>query len=294
AVASVEGAGVHALEPGANSFKIRVTSQSGKTTTYTLNVNRQAASGDTRLTRLDAVNAATNYPYSVTPGLSDGRDSYSITVPIGLTRLDIRSTAAHQGTVVSGGGVREIPVGRSVHRIGVTAENGNQREIQITVYRGDDGSRLSSLAVGDGSGGAKYGITPVFAPTTYVYAAAVGSAIDSVRITATAASAVASVEGAGVHALEPGANSFKIRVTSQSGKTTTYTLIVACLGETVPVKKATANVHMRSGPGSGYSSLGVVNREQEVEVLIENVNQTGWAYVRYGDRVGFMDGNYLQ
>lgn len=56
-------------------------------------------------------------------------------------------------------------------------------------------------------------------------------------------------------------------------------------------KKATENLRLRSGPGTGYLVLSTIPQGTEVEVLA--TLKSGWSQVKYGNKIGFSSTAYL-
>lgn len=52
----------------------------------------------------------------------------------------------------------------------------------------------------------------------------------------------------------------------------------------------TADLNVRTGPGTGYGRIGVVPRGGPVDILSCG---GGWCRIRYGGLVGYVSGNYL-
>ena len=57
------------------------------------------------------------------------------------------------------------------------------------------------------------------------------------------------------------------------------------------VTTESGRLNMRSGPGTGYSVIGKINRGEVVDVWIECPN--GWRYVDDDGQTGYVDGRYL-
>ena len=54
---------------------------------------------------------------------------------------------------------------------------------------------------------------------------------------------------------------------------------------------ASANVNIRSGPGTNYKVLGTLSRGQKVTRI--GVTDNGWGVFKYKDQDGYVSGNYL-
>jgi hypothetical protein len=113
--------------------------------------------------------------------------------------------------------------GDTTLRITVTPEEGNAItytvEVAVSVQLSDDAT-LSSLTVSVGA------LSPAFATNTLAYTVEVENSVDSITLTATAATGATAV-GDGVKALIVGENSFTITVTAEDGTTNQgYTVIV--------------------------------------------------------------------
>ena len=62
---------------------------------------------------------------------------------------------------------------------------------------------------------------------------------------------------------------------------------------TVKTATATGNVHVRKGPSTNYTSLGVLKVEQKVEILGTD-SATGWYKIKYNNGYGYVSNKYLK
>ena len=133
------------LSVGANTFKINVTAEdTNVTNTYTVVINRAAASDDAYLTDLtingetvNGFNGSTTYSYNVTVG------STIESITIGATP-NATSVLASESDI----GVKNLSVGVNDFNIIVVAQNGETRvpyELHVTKLSGDN--NLSTLSI---------------------------------------------------------------------------------------------------------------------------------------------------
>ena len=100
--------------------------------------------------------------------------------------------------------------------ITVTAQNGDEREYIIHVYKTDTNTFLQSLTI---SSGVIYKTTPTFQKTIYNYTATVPSNINKITIDAVPELDTTIATGTGEKTLKTGINTFTITTTSKEGVT---------------------------------------------------------------------------
>ena len=227
-----------ALNIGDNTIEVTVTAQDGITTrTYTITVNRAAASSNTDLSNL-IVSQGT-----LTPAFASGTMSYTDSVANSAASMTVTPTAAGtgatitvNGTAVASGSVSQainLNVGSNTITMVVTAQDGtttNTYTIAVTRVPSSNAD-LSNLTVSQGS------LTPAFASGTTSYTDSVANSITSMTVTPTLADATSSItvntvavtSGSASQTIElnVGNNTITVVVTAQDGTTTnTYTITV--------------------------------------------------------------------
>lgn len=227
------------LAVGSNSISVVVTAQDGSTTkTYTLIVNRAAASTDANLSGL-AISQGT-----LTPTFASGTTSYSANVSNATTSITLTPTVADStatvtvnGTAVTSGnasGSIALAVGSNTINTTVTAQDGTTtKSYVITVIReASSNANLSNLIISQGK------LSPAFDATVTSYNASVDYSVGSIDITSTVEdyNAILTVNGNVVTsgntfivALNTGNNTVTIQVTAQNGSTKTYTINITRL-----------------------------------------------------------------
>lgn len=227
------------LAVGSNSISVVVTAQDGSTTkTYTLIVNRAAASTNANLSGL-AISQGT-----LTPTFASGTTSYSANVSNATTSITLTPTVADStatvtvnGTAVTSGnasGSIALAVGSNTINTTVTAQDGTTtKSYVVTVNReASSNANLSDLIISQGK------LSPAFDSTVTSYNASVDYSVGSIDITSTVEdyNAILTVNGNAVTsgntfivALNTGNNTVTIQVTAQNGSTKTYTINITRL-----------------------------------------------------------------
>lgn len=55
-----------------------------------------------------------------------------------------------------------------------------------------------------------------------------------------------------------------------------------------------ANLNLRVGPSTDFTSLGLIPKGEDVEVLSISTNEAKWLMVKYGSHIGFVCSKYLK
>ena len=125
--ARVSGTGTKTLSYGSNTFTVTVTSESGATRTYNLNISRpDNRNKDNTLKSLTVSN--TNIQFS-------GADSYSATVPNDIASVDIAAEVNNSLSTVKGTGTKNLNDGSNRFQVEVTAENGSKKIYTVRITR---------------------------------------------------------------------------------------------------------------------------------------------------------------
>ncbi|MDO5518060.1 MAG: cadherin-like beta sandwich domain-containing protein, partial [Clostridium sp.] len=234
-VASGKKSAEISLDEGDNKIPITVTNQYGSYT-YNIIVTR------TELFRSSALTGLRLSSGSLSPAFNKGVTEYSAIVENSVTSVSITPTAEDKNATIKVEG-KVVPSGASSSNISLD-EGGNTITIVVTDTKDrtttytvnvtrrypKNNVNLSSLTVTDGK------ISPIFDPETYLYSVKVDRNIDSVRIKFTTQNDKAKVKINGVEyangqsdkiKLNLGANTVKIEVIAEDGKsTTTYALSI--------------------------------------------------------------------
>ena len=174
-----------------------------------IDIDRKQA-GNSNNTNLSAL--------SIDPGnlnFLSGWTLYSVYVAYSVQGVVIEATAADANATISGIGYHNIEIGTTSIPVIVTAPNGTtRRTYTITVLRrttANNNAALQSLAVTPGI------LSPRFNVNIPSYNVNVANTVNRINVSATAADAYASVEGAGEHLLEMGNNAIDIVVVAENG-----------------------------------------------------------------------------
>lgn len=224
------------LNPGSNTIIVLVTAQDGTTRTYSITVNRIAASSNNNLSGL-SLSAGI-----LAPVFDSGVTSYTASVPyttgsITVTPLFTGLNAVakvNDAPVLSGtaSGIVSLVEGANPISIVVTAENGATKTYTVTVTRLglNANANLSGIVLSTGS------LSPTFSENTTTYSVNLTDSVTSINITPTLAvgSSTMTVNGTSVTNGSPfllnnlsfGENMVSIVVTAENGTTKTYSVNV--------------------------------------------------------------------
>ncbi len=202
------------LNYGTNIFRINVTSETGETRTYTINVTRpDNRSKNNNLSSLIVTNTDISFDKNKT--------TYNLTTTESETQIS--ATKDDTKASVSGSlGKFNLNYGLNTFRINVTAEDGSVKTYTINITRQDvrsDNNYLKSLSISNGKIN--------FSKNTTTYNVDVENDVESVTISATLDDNKASfVNGTGPRTvnLSLGNNTVYIQVQNEKGELRTYTL----------------------------------------------------------------------
>lgn len=165
--------------------------------------------------------------------LDVNKKEYSVTVKfkgiaVGSSTLSVKDYEVYNLDPNDGGNYMDITA--SAGKVTVNAP-----------YEASTNAQLSSLKVGEGT------LSPSFSKNTYEYTMSVGGGVDSLTVSAKAADSKAKVSVTGNKDLVEGANTVKVKVTAEDGKTTkTYTIVVT-RGKPSPTPTPTPGVTVNVG-----------------------------------------------
>lgn len=166
--------------------------------------------------------------YTMSPTFSRTTYDYRLTVPSNVTKVNIKATKGDANQTITGTGERRLEYGLNRVRVVVSAQDGSSRTYQIMITRTDNrtgDTTLKSLGVSDTS--------IAYQKDKTTYDAIVGVKVESILITATANDSSATITGTGTKQLNPGLNTFNIRVTSSNGAESTYTINITRSNEDI-------------------------------------------------------------
>lgn len=211
--ATVTGLGEHPLVVGQNVLAVQVTSTEGIVRTYQVIVTREE-NDEARLANLSIAGASLN------PNFNKDVYEYKITssdANLVITAVPVDSDATYE---IIGG--TNLPIGNTDVIIRVTAKNKKTtKDYVVHVDRvASDNNNLKSLSIDDVE------MKPEFSKTTTVYYATVPRDVNNIQVNAVAEDENATISGDGNVELEVGKNYVEVIVTSESGKTKNYTIIV--------------------------------------------------------------------
>lgn len=234
AVASGSASAPVALPVGTTPIAVVVTAADGTTRQYSVAVTRVASSDAT-------LSALTLSEGTLQPAFSPFNTNYLADVGSSVASITVTPTAADAGAtitvagnaVASGSASAPVPLsaGSNPIPVVVTAADGTRLEYAITVTRtASSDATLSGLAVSEGT------LSPAFDAAQTSYSVAVGTAVDSIRMTPTVSDAGATVTVAGNPVasgsasapvtLNMGTNSIAVVVRAENGATRSYTVAV--------------------------------------------------------------------
>ncbi len=219
--------GYRDLNYGVNTFRVVVTSESGASKTYVLNITRpDNRSTDNRLKSLSLSKGSINFQPNVT--------SYNVTVDTSVSQIQLNATLNdNKSHFADGLGPRTVNLnyGNNIVQIKVIAENGAERVYTITIYRKEEvkpatnnpeeksnDNYLKQLYLNNG--------VIDFKPEILTYSVTLPFSIKEVEIHGEANQAKAQIEGLGKKTLNVGENKFEVKVTAENGETRVYTITI--------------------------------------------------------------------
>jgi len=228
-----------ALNVGSNTVTVAVTPVTGPVNNYVTTVTRVDSANLSALTMQSRSAAIALNPSfaKATSGYTASVGNDTSTVTITPTAENPNATIKVNGTVVASGGTSgaiSLTVGSSnIIAVAVTTPSGVSQNYTITVTRADS-AYLSALTIQSRS--AAVPLTPTFTKTTTSYTANVASSVSTITVTPTAdnstetikvnGTVVASGRISGSISLNVGSNTITIIVSTPSGSSQTYTIVV--------------------------------------------------------------------
>jgi hypothetical protein len=250
------------LPVGSTTVTVLVTAQNGTTKSYTITVNRAAASTNANLSSL-TVDRGTLSPTfaSTTTSYTDDVANTVDSLHVTPTVEDANATVTVDGhPAVSGSAytVTPLTVGSNTVNVVVTAQDGTTQDTYtITVNRApSSNNNLSGLSINGIT------LTPAFSSGTTAYTVTVANSTTSVSVIPIVADGTATVKVNGQTAspfnvlLNVGANTVSVLVTAQDVSTKTYTIAITRL-RAIPVPPLTPSnppVILPGKPGQPFQT----------------------------------------
>ena len=206
----------YSLKVGINKIRIEVSNGVGDKTDYHLSIERKE-SDNNYLKSLEITNPEKDLEFEKT------KQEYFITIPTDYDKVDVKANPEDKTAYVKVSGSTYLNVGNNDVIITVTAQNGDEREYIIHVYKTDTNTFLQSLTI---SSGVIYPTTPTFQKTIYNYTATVPSNVNKITIDAVPELDTTIVTGTGEKTLKTGINTFTITTTSKEGVTSNYNVVI--------------------------------------------------------------------
>lgn len=196
--------GEQKLNFGKNTFKIKVTSEAGNSTTYTINIYRPNTSPT--LSSLKVEGAIVDF--------NSEKLTYDLT--INSDKTNISATTSSNTAKIEGLGEKKLNYGKNEFKVIVTSETMGKRIYTLNIMRYDTNNTLKSIKINGEEVKIDSDHTIKFTTDS-----------EKIKIEATADSdRVKSITGIGEQAISYGANELKIIVTAESGETKTYKLTI--------------------------------------------------------------------
>ena len=215
ATATISGNGQRKLLVGQNKIEVVVTSESGLTRTYTINVLRKPAVS-ALLKKLEVKD------YSIQPKFDMNTKSYSVTVNNEITSLDLIIETLDDNATYTITGNSDFIVGNNKVIIHVLSSDGvTTEDYVINVNRQIYSNNFLSYILPS-----KGTLSPSFEKETMNYKITVEDTVDSIYIDAEAEDSNSTVEGVGTYSLNKGENVVNLKVTSALGITRIYTITI--------------------------------------------------------------------
>ncbi len=209
--ADITGTGTYNLNVGLNVITVKVMSKIGEEKAYQIKV-RRAESDNANLANLSIQN------HTISPSFDKLTTNYNVETT--LNELVIYATPEQEGATYKIIGNEDLDKGLNQITIVVTAPNGETTKDYVlkVTKTGSNNNNLAYLAV------IGYDLTPIFNKSNLIYDVNVPNNVNSVYLDAVSDDENATVSGIGLVNVVDGKNVFDVIVTSESGKTKTYTV----------------------------------------------------------------------
>ena len=262
----VTGAGTKELKYGLNNFTLVVTSESGATKAYFIEVNRpDNRNGDNTLSDLKVSNTDIKF---------DGKIVYTYTVGYDVTSVNIDATPNNSKSVVSGTGTKYLSVGKNNFVIKVTSENEKTKQYVVTIIRENANSTTDVVLSNDNylSNIIVEGATFTFDRNVNDYEFAVPYSQDRLVLNYVLEDNSAIANVVGDETLKVGNNSVVILVTAENGEIRTYNLTIIRNEDKVVVPNDKTSIDENINNESiGDITISLKDREKAVTLDAETI-----------------------
>ena len=217
--AGVTGLGIYKLKIGDNNLEIVVTSESGKTNIYRVNVVREPI----KSAFLESLSVK---DFVLEPKFHKDILEYYVTVPNEVTSLNLDYVTEDNQAVVTILGNENFNIGMNEVHVNVTrVVNDNETlEQDYVIYVNRQMSTNNYLATLFLSNGV---LNPLFNKEITNYSVVVPSNVAEIEVFATTEDNTSKImSGVGKHTLNPGLNTIQVKVRSSVGVTRVYTINV--------------------------------------------------------------------
>lgn len=203
------------LEVGNNIVEIEVIAENGSIKTYTLNVVRNKIISSL-LKDLKLEN------YEINPIFNSYINNYSVLIDNEVTSLNITAIPLDSDANVEIIGNENFIVGINTVTIKVTSRDNSSTEIYyLQVERqASSNTYLDYLYTSEGD------LTPLFNKNTLTYNIEVENNVEEIELFGEAVDKSTTVTGLGIYSLNPGVNKIPVKVTTKTGISRTYYVIV--------------------------------------------------------------------
>ena len=198
------------FDVGDNEVIIRVTSESGLTKDYTVNVNRQELESSNNYLSNITVNKGT-----LTPTFNKEKQYYEVEVDYSITQIQVDAKLEDSSSSLTGTGVYTLNVGHNLAILKVKGADGSIRDYQVLIDRKKNTeARLSQLAIESTN------LTPEFNKDNYEYTVTTSDPkLTFTRLIPIDSNATYEIIGNENFITGSDSNEVKIRVTAQDGIT---------------------------------------------------------------------------
>lgn len=204
-------------EEQTGTVTVKVTSASGIVETYTVNIKRNKADGNTNFT-ITVTGRDDGIVYTKTSSSTTTIYNYELPESAGAALITVTDYVST--TVITGAGEYAIPY--TGIKVRATAQSSAYKEIQINIQKGKDtDNKITNIKVLTEQGGSQLigtdGNSIVFNESTQQYTLTVGYNVATVYFDVTTSSPYATIVNGGTKSLTVGTNSIVIYANSESG-----------------------------------------------------------------------------
>ena len=214
---TLTGTGVHNLNTGDNKIPLKVTTPTGITRTYYVNIKRKLKNNN-NLTSLEV--RANGIIKTLTPAFESNTLEYRTAVDVGTKNVQINATA-EEGATITGIGNKSLSVGENNFEITVTAENGETKIYKVIVDRpASSNNNLIDIIPSVGS------LSPSFSYEKNEYSLHLDSSASLLSFAVETEDLAATVTGVEPMVIPDGESTREIIVTAENGDKKVYRITV--------------------------------------------------------------------